>query len=386
MSKRVQHLGHTAETANLFVGLEREITIDTDNRELRLHDGATEGGRKILDRDANDNRYQARSVELDGLLGWEPNERGFTVRLGPSNYRLRSITVNGYNLTIEDANGYDGNPYISLAPTIESNHTWTGEVTFTQPIAADGGVVGNVLGDTSGTHFGNVIGDVTGNLTGNANGDHTGTFTGDADFSAHGVLFANEQILLAWLEQGILDYVNNVGVPIGGCIPYAGLEVDIPANWFICDGLNGTPDLRDKFIVAAGPTYPADDVGGTATHSHTVSIDSGGAHTHTGVASDTALTIAQMPAHAHYNGVTDNTGSDVFSRGSAAAASTTPNSIESNSADGTFEGLSETKGSGDPHSHALAIDSGGAHTHTGSTAAASTLPPYYSMIYIMRGS
>lgn len=386
MSKRVQHLGHTAEVANTFVGLEREITVDTDNRELRLHDGVSEGGRKILDRDANDNRYQARSVELDGLLGWEPNERGFTVRLGPSNYRLRSITVDGANLTIENPNGYDGNPFISLKPEIESNHTWTGENTFAEPIAANGGVVGDLVGDSAGTHNGNVVGNVTGNLTGNANGDHTGSFVGDADFSNNGVLFADEQILLAWLEPAILDYVIGKGVPVGACIPYAGDIGDLPANWLVCDGAGGTPDLRDKFIIGSGPIYPADTNGGTATHTHAVTIDAGGAHTHTGTAADTSLTIAQMPAHAHYNGVTDNTGSDVFSRGSAAAASTTPNSIESNSADGTFEGLTESKGSGDPHSHVLAVDAGGAHTHTGDTAAAGTLPPYYSLVYIMKVS
>ncbi len=91
MTKRVQILGHDFETANAFLGEEREITVDTDNWALRLHDGETPGGWLIYNRDQNDARYQARSVELDGLLGWEPNERGLVTRLGPANYALCEI-------------------------------------------------------------------------------------------------------------------------------------------------------------------------------------------------------------------------------------------------------------------------------------------------------
>jgi len=36
----------------------------------------------------------------------------------------------------------------------------------------------------------------------------------------------------------------------------------------LCDGTNGTPDLRDKFIVGAGNGYAVDANGGSATHKH----------------------------------------------------------------------------------------------------------------------
>ena len=29
-----------------------------------------------------------------------------------------------------------------------------------------------------------------------------------------------------------------------------------PGGWVLCDGANGTPDLRDKFVVGAGDRYP----------------------------------------------------------------------------------------------------------------------------------
>jgi hypothetical protein len=40
--------------------------------------------------------------------------------------------------------------------------------------------------------------------------------------------------------------------PIGGIIMWSGALVDIPAGWQLCDGTNGTPDLQNRFILAAG--------------------------------------------------------------------------------------------------------------------------------------
>lgn len=53
MSKRVQRLGHSGTTALTFVGLERELTIDTTRRSVRLHDGATQGGVELARADLN---------------------------------------------------------------------------------------------------------------------------------------------------------------------------------------------------------------------------------------------------------------------------------------------------------------------------------------------
>jgi hypothetical protein len=379
MSKRVQLLGHIAEIAAGFLGLERELTVDTDNGELRLHDGVTEGGKRFLNRDANDNRYQGRSTELDGLLGWEPQERGILARLGPSDYRLRAFTVNGSNLTITNANGFGGNPYVSLKEVIATDHSFTGNVQFAEEIDAAGGVAGNLVGNSSGTHTGPVVGNVTGNLTGNTNGTHTG----DLDTSGGGVLMADGQILLAWLEDAIFDYIIGKGLPVGSIVAFDGDVGTLPANWKVCDGTSGTPDLRDRFIVGSGSTFAVDATGGTLTHSHSVTVNSGGEHNHTGTVGDHTLTVAQIPAHRHANGVTDS-GTNVFSRGTTPAATTTPSSIDNNSNDGTIEGWSETVGGGAPHSHSLSVNSGGAHSHTGSSGSAGTLPPYYALVYIKK--
>lgn len=56
---------------------------------------------------------------------------------------------------------------------------------------------------------------------------------------------------------------------------WVGAIADIPAGWVICDGNNGTPDLRNRFIVGSGDTYAIDDTGGATTHTHTGTTDVG---------------------------------------------------------------------------------------------------------------
>lgn len=48
-------------------------------------------------------------------------------------------------------------------------------------------------------------------------------------------------------------------VPIGGIIMWSGTIATIPANWALCNGSNGTPDIRNQFIVGANA-----DAGGVA--------------------------------------------------------------------------------------------------------------------------
>ena len=70
----------------------------------------------------------------------------------------------------------------------------------------------------------------------------------------------------------------------GMIILWSGSLGSIPAGWVLCDGTNSTPDLRNRFIVAAGDTYAVGATGGSAdsilvTHTHTIT-DPG--HTHGG--------------------------------------------------------------------------------------------------------
>jgi hypothetical protein len=136
---------------------------------------------------------------------------------------------------------------------------------------------------------------------------------------------------------------------------WSGAIVDIEPGWQLCDGTNGTPDLRDVFVVGAGVGYAVGNEGGAAMHDH------GG---NTG---DHVLTIAEMPSHDHPNGVGDQIATS-FVYGSVAGASVT--NMNNDSDAGTMQGLTGPRGGGQAHNHAI--------------AAASNLPPYYALAYIMK--
>ena len=80
------------------------------------------------------------------------------------------------------------------------------------------------------------------------------------------------------------------GVPSGIITMWSGAIADIPLGWALCDGSNGTPDLRDRFIVGAGGSYNVGDTGGANSvtldisqiplHGHDGSTNSIGSHTH----------------------------------------------------------------------------------------------------------
>lgn len=76
-------------------------------------------------------------------------------------------------------------------------------------------------------------------------------------------------------------------LPSGAIILWSGSIGSIPAGYYLCNGSNGTPDLRNRFIVGAGSTYSVDATGGSAdsivvshTHTATSAVTDPG-HTHT---------------------------------------------------------------------------------------------------------
>lgn len=72
-------------------------------------------------------------------------------------------------------------------------------------------------------------------------------------------------------------------IPVGVIVMWSGSIDSIPTGWALCNGSNGTPDLRDRFIIGAGSNYSVAATGGSAdaivvSHSHTIS-DPGHSHT-----------------------------------------------------------------------------------------------------------
>jgi hypothetical protein len=98
-------------------------------------------------------------------------------------------------------------------------------------------------------------------------------------------------------------------VPVGGVIMWTGSLASIPAGWLLCDGTSGVPDLRDRFVVAAGGSYSPAAVGGSAAtsfdgfHSHLGSVtDAQGTHTHATAASGSSDAVG---SHSH-GGITQS--------------------------------------------------------------------------------
>jgi hypothetical protein len=77
---------------------------------------------------------------------------------------------------------------------------------------------------------------------------------------------------------------SNATIPSGIVVMWSGSSATIPSGWLLCNGANGTPDLRDRFVIGAGNTYNVGANGGSKdatliSHSHGASVNED-AHKH----------------------------------------------------------------------------------------------------------
>jgi hypothetical protein len=186
----------------------------------------------------------------------------------------------------------------------------------------------------------------------------------------------------------------------GMIIYWYGLAANCPAGWAICDGTNGTPDLRDKFIVGAGNTYNLSDSGGSTTQTITVNgtaltVDELPSHNHTAsdsghghVASDSGHHhSATDSGHAHsINGVVGNQMGATNNLGGGGSVCTGPQTFDTNSASANISvgsgNANITVGTGAANISVGDTGSGNPHSHTASGS--TNLPPYYGLYFIMK--
>lgn len=154
-----------------------------------------------------------------------------------------------------------------------------------------------------------------------------------------------------------LYYIKNISgstpCPVGTIIMSANSLSNMMSGWQLCNGTNGTPDLRGKFIYSAlvdssvGTTSGSD----SHTHVHPSATNSGGTHSHT-----------------------------------ISAGTTSTNSSAGTSA--SHSSSEDVRLANQPHTHtfsAVTTSTDSNHTHTlSSTNSSSTLPPYTSVFYIMK--
>lgn len=178
-------------------------------------------------------------------------------------------------------------------------------------------------------------------------------------------------------------------IPVGGIIMWSGTVASIPANWALCDGANGTPDLRDKFIVGARQ----DDSGVAKTNLTGSLTQSGGSANHThGVTSNVAVadhashthTYTEVPNHVHPQiGTTTATGNFA-----AHITDTSAGGTGGSPANQTTEAISTANPTGGVATGTTAGPSATlSHSVTNNAVTSgnnSTQPPYFSLAFIMR--
>ena len=165
------------------------------------------------------------------------------------------------------------------------------------------------------------------------------------------------------------SFIGNGTIPVGGIIMWSGTIATIPTGWSLCNGSNGTPDLRNQFVIGAstdasgqsitGVTGSNTKSGGTkdaivVSHTHTASTNTAGAHYHQ---------LRDGSGGQNTNSITAG-GGNLAGQNNAAGLVNLPN-------------IMSTEGA---HTHTITVDS------TGSSGTNQNLPPYYALAFIMRVS
>lgn len=148
-------------------------------------------------------------------------------------------------------------------------------------------------------------------------------------------------------------------IPTGVIVLWSGSVASIPSGWALCNGSNGTPDLRDRFVVGAGNSYAVAATGGSKD---AIAVS----HTHTATVTD--------PGHAHA----------VFSIGRGQVSGAVLHDTKKATSTAAMEdiGLSNVEANNGVSLETTGVTVG--ISTTGSSGTNANLPPYYALAYIMK--
>jgi microcystin-dependent protein len=193
-------------------------------------------------------------------------------------------------------------------------------------------------------------------------------------------------------------------VPAGVITMWSGSVASIPLGWVLCNGSNGTPDLRDRFVVGAGNNYSVNATGGadsvtlttnqipSHTHTFTTGVESTG-HTHTFSGTTTQENTGHThsisdPGHSHATATfaTNTAGAGLNLEGP-------PTNTATSGTASAFTGITGTGAISNNHNHdysGTTSNISGNHTHSGTTAGTGgglsheNRPPFHALAYIMK--
>jgi len=148
---------------------------------------------------------------------------------------------------------------------------------------------------------------------------------------------------------GVAGTSTGTTIPTGMISLWYGSIGSVPTGWYLCDGTNGTPDLRDRFIVGAGSTYSVAATGGSAD---AIVVS----HTHT------ATSVVTDPGHSH----------TVNSYNTTGGCTAGPNGVVT--VGGTVTAATITTG----------ITVATTNASAGVSGTNANLPPYYALAYVMK--
>lgn len=208
-------------------------------------------------------------------------------------------------------------------------------------------------------------------------------FTNDANWleiAVNGDTLAPRQRLLSIPYASRVEMTDNVvfelpSTPSGAIAMWSGQSDEVPAGWKLCDGSDGTPDLRNRFVYGASASFPPGTTGGA--NSYTLTVDQLPAHTHAGTADSAGAhthTASTTSAGAHTHGVSVNSVShththkqrnynNAYPKDSLTTYGSGSTTSKATSSSGSH-GHSASHSSNGAHTHSLTVSSGGEHSHT----------------------
>jgi len=186
-------------------------------------------------------------------------------------------------------------------------------------------------------------------------------------------------------------------IPTGVIVMWSGAVSNIPSGWRLCDGTNGTPNLRDRFVIGAGSAYNVGATGGSANsvvvqHSHSATSTFTGfdlpTHTHTLNDFGHSHTVND-PGHEHEYRVGQTAGKLSPNLGGWNFVGTFPGTKFNNFIQPSTTGIRiNSTSSGVTIAPSTAGRPTGAVNTTidsaGSSGVNANMPPYYALCFIMK--